>query len=52
MREVLSGFTAAQVMEFIRLASENNCPNCTAMLLEYKQQHYPDIDPMAEFTLE
>ncbi len=52
VREVLVSFTAAQIMEFIRLATENNCPNCTAMLLDYKQQHFHDIDPLAEFTLE
>ena len=52
VREQLDGFTAAQIMEYIRLASENACPNCAAMLLEYKQAHYPDFDPMAEFTLE
>ena len=52
VRDVLDGFTAAQIMEYIRLASENTCPNCAAMLLEYKQAHYPDFDPMAEFTLE
>ena len=52
VQDALRWFTAAQIMEYIRLASENACPNCAAMLLEYKQAHYPDFDPMVEFTLE
>ncbi len=52
VKDQLDGFTAAQIMEFIRLTSENNCPNCAAMLLQYKQENYPDFDPMTEFTLE
>lgn len=52
VRDYLDGFTAAQIMEFIRLTSENNCPNCAAMLLQYRQEHYPEFAPMAEFTLE
>ena len=52
VKDLLDGFTAAQIMEFIRLTSENNCTNCAAMLLQYKQEHYPEFDPMAEFTLE
>ena len=52
VRNQLDSFTVAQIMGFIRLTSENNCPNCAAMLLQYKQEHYPEFDPMAEFTLE
>ncbi len=52
VRDSLDKCTAAQIMEFINVAAENNAPNCAAMLLEYKQQHYPDLDPLAEFTLE
>lgn len=52
VRNILHGFTAAQILEFIRLASENGCAECAAMLLEYKQNTYPDYDPMAEFTLD
>ena len=52
VRGVLGAFTAAQIMEYIRLATENGCVNCGAMLLEYKKEHYPDFDPLAEFTLE
>lgn len=48
----LPQFTLAQITDFIKLASENNCTNCTAALLEYKNTHFADFDPMAEFTLE
>ena len=45
-------FTAAQMVDFIKLAQENNAANVLAILLEFKNQHYPDLDPMAEFVLE
>lgn len=49
---VLDGFTLAQVTELLNLAIENNCVNCKAALLEYKNQNFPDFDPMDAFTLE
>ena len=45
-------FTLAQIQSFIDLASENNAVNVLALLLEYKNTHFADFDPMAEFTLE
>ena len=47
-----SKFTAAQILEFIRIAQEKNSVNALGVLLEYKQQNFPKFDPMAEFTLE
>lgn len=52
VRDSLESYTLAQIMSFIDLTTKNNCPNCTAMLLEYKHAKYPDVDPMAEFTLD
>ena len=52
IKDQLDGFTAAQIAEFIRIASENKCVQVSALLLEYKQTHYADLDPMAEFTLD
>ena len=49
---MLDGFTLAQIMEFIRIASENNAVNVTAMLLNYKNENFPDFDPLAEFSLD
>jgi hypothetical protein len=45
-------FTAAQISEFIRLAQDCGSVNATVMLLEYKQTHFADVDPLAEFTLD
>lgn len=47
----LSSFTLAQITGFLKLAMENNCPNVTALLLNYKNEHFADFDPMEEFTL-
>ncbi|MCR5137749.1 MAG: DUF4132 domain-containing protein [Oscillospiraceae bacterium] len=45
-------FTLAQITEFIRLAQENSAVNVLAQLLEYKNEHFADFDPMDEFTLD
>ncbi len=50
--DLMDGFTLAQITEFIKTAQEANAGNVTAALLEYKNNTYPDFDPMAEFTLE
>ena len=52
MVNVLDNFTLAQVTELLNLAIENQCTNCTAALLEYKNRKFPDFDPMDVFTLE
>ena len=48
----LEGFTLAQITEFINQASEHNCSNVTAALLEYKNEHFAEYDPMERFWLE
>ena len=45
-------FTLAQVTEMIRIAQEAQAVNVLALLLEYKNAHFADFDPMEEFTLE
>ena len=45
-------FTLAQITEYIKLAQESNAVNVLALLLEYKNAHFADFDPMDEFTLE
>lgn len=47
----LPQFTLAQIEEFLKLAMENNCTNCTAALLAFKNANFAGFDPMAEFTL-
>ena len=48
----LDSFTLAQITEFINKASEHSCNNVTAVLLEYKNEHFADYDPMERFWLE
>ena len=50
--DIMDGFTLAQITEFIKVATENNCTNVTALLLDYKNQNFADFDPMEEFSLE
>jgi len=50
--DLMSGFTLAQITEFIKTAQEANAVNVLALLLEYKNVHFADFDPMDEFTLE
>lgn len=45
-------FTIAQIMEFLRVAEENQAVKVADMLIEYKNKMYPDYDPMDEFTLD
>lgn len=48
----LESFTLAQITGFINQASEHNCNNVTAALLEYKKNHFAGFDPMESFWLE
>ena len=50
--ELLPRFTLAQITDFIKVATENNCTNVTAVLLDYKNSTFADFDPMEEFSLE
>ena len=49
---LLSSFTLAQISEFIQLATENKCVNVTAILLEHKNRHFPNLDPLDSFVLD
>lgn len=48
----VSCFTLAQITEMIQIAQEANAVNVLALLLEYKNAHFADFNPMDEFTLE
>ena len=48
----LDRFTLAQIMGFIDLAGKSNAVNVSALLLQYKQEHFEEFDPMDEFTLD
>ena len=45
-------FTLAQIMEFINIANEAGAHNVLAQLMEYKDTHFGEFDPMDEFTLD
>lgn len=47
-----NNYTAAQMAEFVRLAQENSQTQVTAVLLEYQQSRFADLDLMVEFTLD
>ena len=49
--EQIGNANVAQVMEYIRVAGENNAVSVTAALMEYKNEHFSDFDPMDEYVL-
>ena len=48
----MSRFTLAQILDFIKIAQENNANNVTALLLEYRNNNFPYADPLAELVLD
>jgi hypothetical protein len=50
--EFLPSFTLAQVTDFIKAANENNCNNSLAVLMDYKNKTYADVDPLDSFVLD
>lgn len=49
---LLKAFTAAQIREFVKLTTEKELTEVTAMLLQYQTEHFAEFDPLAEFTLD
>ena len=45
-------FTLAQILTFITIANDNNSTRCKAVLLDYKNNTYPDYNVLDELTLE
>ena len=52
VKSLALGFTAAQINEFIALSAECGQTACTAVLLEYKNEHFPAFEDMDEFSLD
>lgn len=48
----LADFTIAQIMELIQYATENQCNECLAALMDYKNKNFSEYDLMEEFTLD
>ncbi len=48
---ILNSFTLAQITEFIDIASSNNSTNCTALLMDYRNKTFNEVDPFSMFVL-
>ena len=51
-KELLSNFTAAQITSFVNLAIESKATACTAVLLDYKNEHFSEFAEINEFSLD
>lgn len=49
---LLHSFTLPQIMEFMKLAEENDAVSVKAILMDHKNRYFPDADPMAVFVLD
>jgi hypothetical protein len=50
--DLLSTFTVAQISEFVDCAIKNNCTNCTAYLLNYKNEKFGETSAFDMFVLD
>lgn len=50
--DLLSTFTVAQISEFVDCAIKNNCTNCTAYLLNYKNEKFGEDSVFDMFVLD
>jgi len=48
----LEAYMATQIIEFLNVAISSESPKCTALLLNYKNAHFPEYSETDEFTLE
>ncbi len=49
---ILSAFTVSQINAFLNLAIKSKAAKSTAVLLEYKNKHYPEFAEVNEFSLD
>ena len=52
VRNILPGQTLAQISEYLKQAIECKAEKCTALLLDYRNEHYPDYANVEEFSLD
>ena len=50
--QTLSTFTASQISSLLNLAIEKKAEKCTALLLNYKNEHFPEFAEVNEFSLD
>ena len=48
---ILSHLTLAKITEFIDIATENNSTNCVALLLNYRNKTFSEVDSFSMFVL-
>lgn len=48
----IDSFSLAQVIEFIKIAQDNNSINVLTLLIDHKNTKYSEYNPMDEFTLD
>ena len=49
---ILSGFTVSQISMLLNLAIEEKAEKCTALLLNYKNEHFKEYSNLDEFSLD
>ena len=49
--EMISGVTIVQCNDYLKYATECGSQNCVASILDYKNAHFSEYDPMDEFVL-
>ncbi len=52
VKDLLPSYTYAQILEFIEAAQESKAADVLALLLDYKEENYPEMDPLEEFDFE
>ena len=50
--QTLSTFTASQISSLLNLAIEKKAEKCTALFLNYKNEHFPEFAEVNEFSLD
>ena len=52
MDSTLSEFTVAQITAFLNQAIKGKATKCTAVLLNFKNEHFPEYADVNEFSLD
>lgn len=52
IEEQLEEYTMAQISEFMKLASNNNCVKVLAVLMEYTHKNFSGFDPIYELSID
>ena len=49
---LLGGFTQINIMEYMKIASENKATYCVAILLDYQNDRFGSVNLLCGFTLD